>query len=67
MLVERCRALARRPRIHAALEDDALDLLYPSARDELADMMGGEDDPAREAAPRPSTRASTGSSTAAAR
>ena len=27
-LSERCRALARRPRIHAALEDDALDLLY---------------------------------------
>jgi signal transduction histidine kinase len=38
-LVERCRALVRRPRIHAALEDDALDLLYPSARDELRDLM----------------------------
>ncbi|MES2709872.1 MAG: HAMP domain-containing sensor histidine kinase [Verrucomicrobiota bacterium] len=38
-LAERCRALVRRPRIHAALEDDALDLLYPSARDELRDMM----------------------------
>ena len=36
---ERCRALARRPRIHAALEDNALDLLYPSARDELVDVM----------------------------
>ncbi len=38
-LVERCRALLRRPRIHAALEDDALDLLYPSAVDELRDLM----------------------------
>lgn len=45
-LVERCRALVRKPRIHAALEDDALDLLYPSAEDELRDIMaaatGGE-------------------------
>lgn len=38
-LLERCRTLVRRPRIHAALEDDALDLLYPSARDELRDVM----------------------------
>ncbi len=38
-LVERCRLLVRRARIHAALEDDALDLLYPSARDELRDVM----------------------------
>lgn len=38
-LAERCRALARRPRIHAALEDGAPDLLYPSAKDEMADMM----------------------------
>jgi signal transduction histidine kinase len=38
-LFERCRALARKPRIHAALEDNALDLLYPSARDELADLL----------------------------
>jgi signal transduction histidine kinase len=42
VLAERCRALARRPRIHAALEDGALDLLYPSARDELLDLMTGE-------------------------
>lgn len=42
-LAERSRALARKPRIHAALEDDALDLLYPSARDELADVMEPED------------------------
>lgn len=37
-LAERCRALVRKPRIHAALEDDALDLLYPSAQDELRDL-----------------------------
>ncbi|HTL68065.1 MAG TPA: HAMP domain-containing sensor histidine kinase [Lacunisphaera sp.] len=41
-LAERCRALSRRSRIHAALEDNALDLLYPSARDELVDVMDGE-------------------------
>lgn len=41
-LVERCRALVRRPRIHAALEDNALDLLYPSAGDELRDLMTRE-------------------------
>ncbi|HVU34275.1 MAG TPA: HAMP domain-containing sensor histidine kinase [Opitutaceae bacterium] len=38
-LIERCHALVRKPRIHAALEDDALDLLYPSAEDELRDVM----------------------------
>jgi len=43
-LVERCRALVRKPRIHAALEDNALDLLYPSAKDELRDVMEHEDD-----------------------
>jgi signal transduction histidine kinase len=42
-LVERCHALVRKPRIHAALEDNALDLLYPSAEEELRDVMeGGE-------------------------
>jgi len=41
-LVERCGALASRPRIHAALEDNALDLLYPSAKDELRDLMEDE-------------------------
>lgn len=50
-LVERCRALVRRPRLHAALEDGAIDLLYPSARDELRDIMAGE--PGPEAEPRP--------------
>lgn len=38
-LVERCRALARKPRIHAALEDGAVDLLYLSADDELRDLL----------------------------
>ena len=38
-LVERCRALVRKPRIRAALEDDALDLLYDAAADELVDVM----------------------------
>jgi signal transduction histidine kinase len=41
-LAERCRALAEKSRIHAALEDNALDLLYPSAKDELRDLMEGE-------------------------
>jgi signal transduction histidine kinase len=44
-LTEHCRSLARRPRIHAALEDGALDLLYPSASDELRDLTGPDDDP----------------------
>jgi hypothetical protein len=35
----RCEALAQNPRIHAALEDNALDLLYPSAKEELRDLM----------------------------
>ena len=38
-ITERCRTLAAKPRIHAALEDNALDLLYPSAKDELRDLM----------------------------
>ncbi len=48
-LAERCRALVSKPRIHAALEDDALDLLYPSARDELRDVMeaSGDESPTR--------------------
>lgn len=43
-LVERCRVLAAKPRIHAALEDNALDLLYPSAKDELRDLMKSDTD-----------------------
>ncbi len=50
-LAERCRVLAEKPRIHAALEDNALDLLYPSAKDELRDLMGGEEQSAEQAAP----------------
>ncbi|MBC7365340.1 MAG: hypothetical protein H7343_00790, partial [Undibacterium sp.] len=42
-LAERCRALVRKSRIHAALEDGALDLLYPSAADELRDIMVAAD------------------------
>lgn len=45
-LVERCRALVRKPRIQAAFEDNALDLLYPNAEDELRDMMKGAAEPA---------------------
>jgi signal transduction histidine kinase len=50
-LAERCRALALRPRIHAALEDNALDLLYPSAKDELRDLMEGDEPSSEEATP----------------
>jgi signal transduction histidine kinase len=42
-LAEHCRALALKPRIHAALEDNARDLLYPSAKDELRDLMEGDE------------------------
>ena len=38
-LIERCLALVHKPRIHSALEDNALDLLYPSARDELGKVL----------------------------
>ncbi len=43
-LAERCRALVGKPRIHAALEDNALDLLYPSAKDELRDVTDPQDE-----------------------
>ncbi len=39
-VADRSQKLARNARIHAALEDNALDLLYPSAREELRDLMG---------------------------
>ncbi|HME88248.1 MAG TPA: HAMP domain-containing sensor histidine kinase [Chthoniobacterales bacterium] len=42
-VTERCRKLASNPRIHAALEDNALDLLYPSAKDELRDLMANRE------------------------
>src|SRR5262249_32468533 len=38
-VADRSKDLARNPRIHAALEDNALDLLYPSAQDELRGFM----------------------------
>ena len=49
-LAERCRVLSEKPRIHAALEDNALDLLYPSAKDELRDLMEGEEPSSEQAA-----------------
>jgi signal transduction histidine kinase len=49
-LAERCRVLAEKPRIHAALEDNALELLYPSAKDELRDLMEGGGDSSDQAA-----------------
>ncbi|HEY5227143.1 MAG TPA: hypothetical protein VIJ19_01315, partial [Opitutaceae bacterium] len=48
VIAERCRILARKPRIHAALEDGALDLLYPSARDEMADATNSDEGAFRE-------------------
>src|SRR6266705_607776 len=49
-LADRCNALAAKPRIHAAIEDDAIDLLYPSAKDELRDLMEGDEPPPEQAA-----------------
>jgi hypothetical protein len=43
-LTDRCNALAAKSRIHAAIEDNAIDLLYPSAKDELQ-FNGGEEPP----------------------
>lgn len=51
-LMERSIALTRKQRIHAALEDNALDLLYLNARDELRDVVPRIIDPMREAIPR---------------
>jgi signal transduction histidine kinase len=56
-IAERCSALASRPRIHAALEDNALDLLYPSAKDELRDLMEVEESRQEEEEEAPSLRA----------
>jgi signal transduction histidine kinase len=44
-LADRCNALASKPRIHAAIEDNAIDLLYPSAQPELRDLMEGDQPP----------------------
>jgi len=49
-LAERCDVLAAKPRIHAAMEDNAIDLLYPSAKDELRDLMEGDEPPPEQAA-----------------
>jgi signal transduction histidine kinase len=49
-LADRCDKLAAKPRIHAAIEDNAIDLLYPSAKDELRDLMEGEEPPPEQAA-----------------
>src|SRR6184192_805056 len=49
-LADRCNALAAKPRIHAAIEDNAIDLLYPSAKDELRDLMEGDEPPPEQAA-----------------
>jgi signal transduction histidine kinase len=49
-LADRCEVLAANPRIHAAIEDDAIDLLYPSAKDELRDLMESEEPPREQTA-----------------
>ncbi len=49
-LADRAAALADLPRIHAALEDDALDLLYLAADDELRDLLAIPDSPPASAA-----------------
>src|SRR5213082_1646235 len=49
-LADRCNALAAKSRIHAAIEDNAMDLLYPSAKDELRDLMEGEEPPPEQTA-----------------
>jgi len=49
-LEDRCDKLAAKPRIHAAIEDNAMDLLYPSAKDELRDLMEGNEPPPEQAA-----------------
>jgi signal transduction histidine kinase len=52
-LAERCRALVQEPRIHAALEDNALDLLYPNAKDELQDLTDPDEADSDQPAIRP--------------
>jgi signal transduction histidine kinase len=49
-LADRCNTLAAKSRIHAAIEDNAVDLLYPSAKDELRDLMEGEEPPPEQGA-----------------
>jgi hypothetical protein len=49
-VTDRCRVLVEKPRIHAALEDNAMDLLYPSAKDELRDLMAPAESATEESA-----------------
>src|SRR5256714_8806113 len=49
-LADRCNTLATKSRIHAAIEDNAIDLLYPSAKDEVRDLMEGDEPPPEKAA-----------------
>src|SRR3954465_8274204 len=49
-LADRCNRLVAKPRIHAAIEDNAIDLLYPTAKDELRDLMEGEEPPPEQSA-----------------
>ena len=49
-LADRCNTLSAKSRIHAAIEDNAIDLLYPSANDELRDLMEGQEPPPEQAA-----------------
>jgi signal transduction histidine kinase len=49
-VADRSTSLARDARIHAALEDNALDLLYPSARAELRNLMERPESGSAEAA-----------------
>lgn len=51
VLAESCRLLAQKPRIHAALEDNALDLLYPNAKDELRNLMNRKEESEESDAP----------------
>ena len=44
-LADFCNALAAKSRIHVAIEDYAIDLLYPSVKDELRYLMEGEEPP----------------------
>src|SRR5262249_30297214 len=44
-LAGRCNTLAGKPRIPAAIGDDGIDLLDPSAQDELRAPMEGEEPP----------------------
>src|SRR5258707_15854277 len=44
-LADRCNPLAAKSRIHAAIEENAIDLLYPTAKDKLNGLMVREEPP----------------------